>query len=93
MITAKELKKRTINFQKQRKKELKKELEQFFADSEKKLLLASAKGDTHLLLRLPFDFLDIGTEELTNEILNYYSYYGYKVTFTKHSTRIVFISW
>lgn len=93
MITAKELKKKTKDFQRQRKKELEKELKQFFKDSEKKLLLASAKGETRTILRLPFDFLDMGTEKLMNEVLNYYSYYGYKVTFVERNTRLVVISW
>ena len=93
MITAKDLKKRTKDFQEQRKKDLKEELKQFFKNSEKKLLTASARGETHVLLRFPFNFLDMGTENLENEILNYYSYYGYKVTFLRQSSRIVMISW
>jgi hypothetical protein len=35
----------------------------------------------------------MGTEELMNEDLNYYSYYGYKVTFVGRNTRLVVISW
>lgn len=93
MITAKELRKRAKDFQKQRGKELEKELKQFFRDSEKKLLLASAEGETHTILRLPFDLLEMGTERLMTEISNYYSYYGYKITFARHSTRLVIISW
>lgn len=100
MITAEQLKKQAEKNKKERCKKLNKDLQVFFDLSEEKLLKAAARGETCVMFRLPFDFLEMGSDYLEDEIVKFYTHYGYKVSFPRRygydrmqSVRIYLVSW
>lgn len=100
MITAKQLKKQAVKNKKERCKKLNKDLQVFFELSEEKLLKAAEEGATCTMLRLPFDFLEMDTDYLEDEIVKFYTHYGYKVSFPRRygydriqSVRVYLVSW
>ena len=100
MITAKQLRKQAEKNKKEKSKKLNKDLQVFFDLSEEKLLREAGNGKTHAIFRLPFDFLEMGTDYLENEIVKFYTHYGYKVSFPRRygsdriqSVRVYFVSW
>lgn len=100
MITAKQLKKQAEKNKKERCKKLNKDLQVFFELSEEKLLKAAERGETCTMFRLPFDFLEMDTDYLEEEIVKFYTHYGYKISFPHRygsdhikNVRIYFVSW
>lgn len=101
MITAKQLKKQAEKNKKERCKKLNKDLQVFFELSEEKLLKAAERGETHALFRLPFDFLEMDNDYLKDEIIKFYTHYGYKISFPHRygnkihiqNVRIYLVSW
>jgi hypothetical protein len=100
MITAKQLRKQAEKNKKERCKKLNNDLQVFFDLTEEKLLKAAERGETRIMLRLPFDFLEMDSDYLEDEIVRFYTHYGYKVSFPRRygydriqSVRVYFVSW
>lgn len=95
MISARELRRETEENRRAHYEQLRQRLIDFLEGTEEKIKENSARGYFHIRIRLPQSLFDLPFEDIKNIVDDFYTSFGYKVTWDPKSTTFFFftVSW